>query len=131
MNAKSGKAGKLESPTAPTAPTEADSADPGEVEQVKARQRETEAASASSTTVAGGAGASSAEPTGPLTWVGVEVVDDEGNPVPDTEYRIKLPDGSIQTGRTDAAGRAKIDGVTQGSVQIALPEIHGEEWFKA
>ncbi|MCG3123378.1 MAG: hypothetical protein GIKADHBN_01794 [Phycisphaerales bacterium] len=71
------------------------------------------------------------EPQPALTWVGVHLVDDKGNPAPNHRYKVKLPDGSIQEGVTDEEGKARWDGVHDGSVEICFPDIHGDEWQPA
>ncbi len=127
MTPKSGSACTITAPQAPKAPEEADKADPGEVAKAKADAAEA------------GKGKYAPEKVPPppkpqeenLTWVGVELVDDSGKPVPNAAYRAKLPDGSITEGTTDDEGKAKIEGVTPGSVQIQFPDIHGDEWKSA
>lgn len=67
----------------------------------------------------------------PLSWVGVEVVDQDNKPVQGISYTIKLPDGSIQEGVTDEEGKARYEAVEEGSVYISLDELHGDEWEPA
>ncbi len=63
-------------------------------------------------------------------WVGIELKDDEGNPVPNEAYKVKLPDGKIIGGRLDKEGKAKVEGLPEGSdCEISFPRIHGDEWF--
>ncbi len=66
-----------------------------------------------------------------LTWIEVELVDDDGNPIGSEAYKITLPDGSIRTGNLDGDGKARFDGIQPGSAQIAFPNLDGREWKPA
>ena len=65
------------------------------------------------------------------TFLAIELKDTLGNPVPNERYRIKLPDGSIQEGRLDANGRARVDGIDPGSAQISYPDMDADDWHPA
>src|SRR5688572_32669826 len=41
------------------------------------------------------------------SWVELELVDGSGRPAASRGYRLRLPDGTTQEGRLDAAGRAR------------------------
>lgn len=58
----------------------------------------------------------------PKDWIGVYVVDTDGNPMPGIAYRITLPDGKITSGRTDATGKGKVVGIDSGNCTIELYE---------
>ena len=55
-------------------------------------------------------------------FIELELKDDEGRPVPNAAYFVELPDGSTKSGRTDASGYARIDGVDPGTAKISFPE---------
>jgi hypothetical protein len=65
------------------------------------------------------------------TWIEITLKDDQGNPMPGERYRIKLPDGTIQEGRLDADGRARVDDIEPGTAQVCFPEIDANEWRPA
>src|SRR5215471_4991405 len=44
-----------------------------------------------------------------LYWI--EMVDEEGKPVPSEKYEIELPDGRKKQGMLDSEGRARVDGI--------------------
>jgi hypothetical protein len=125
---KSGSAGTAELPAAPPAPQEAATSQAGELQETAERSRELDPMEPGSTTLPG---QESGESQGPLTWVGIELKDEDDNPIPHADYKVKLPDGSIQSGSLDDEGKARIEGVPSGSVEVAFPQIHGDEWFKA
>jgi hypothetical protein len=56
-------------------------------------------------------------------WIEIELLDDEGKPVPDEAYVVELPDGSQKTGRTDGSGKARIDGVDPGTAKVSFPDL--------
>lgn len=56
-------------------------------------------------------------------YIEIVLTDDEGKPVPNAAYFIELPDGSTKSGRTDANGFARVDGVDPGTAKISFPEF--------
>lgn len=63
------------------------------------------------------------------TFVESDLVDTDGAPRnPGVQYRIVLPDGRIEDGVLDAAGRARIENLDPGSCQVRFPELPGEDW---
>lgn len=66
-----------------------------------------------------------------LTWIEVEVVDDAGRPAAGREYRCMLPDGTIQTGTLDRAGRVRFEEIDPGNCSFSLVDTHAAEWDRA
>jgi len=130
-SAKSGTAGSPVPPGNPKQAEEADQADPGEVEQVKAQQRQTRT---------GKYGAVSAKPYKPpqtkeekakkKSWIEIELVDEENEPVPGEAYRITLPDDTVAEGTLDGKGRARVEGFEQGTCKVCFPDLDEEAWEK-
>lgn len=132
MNKKSGTAGSAVSPTDPKAAEEADVADPGEVEKIKAEQRKTQT---------GKYGSEQIKPHKPpetkeekaekRSWIEIELVDEEKQPVPGERYKITLPDGeTVAEGTLDDKGFARVDGMEPGSCKITFPELDKDAWEK-
>jgi type VI secretion system secreted protein VgrG len=131
MNPKSGKAGAPVDPAEPKAAEEADKADPGQVEQTKAEQRKTQT---------GKYGSEKVKPYKPpqtkeekenkKSWIEIEMVDEENQPVPGMAYRITLPDGSVADGTLDGKGFARVDGIESGTCQITFPDLDQDAWQK-
>lgn len=62
------------------------------------------------------------------TWVEMEVVDMEGNPVPNQRYLCALPNGQVQEGVLDSRGMVRFDGIDPGNCVFVLTELDGEAW---
>ncbi len=54
------------------------------------------------------------------TWIEIELVDEQGAPLPEERYRIRLSDGSIREGTLDANGRARFDTIDAGTCDLAF-----------
>ncbi len=131
MNPKSGKAGTPVKPAEPKKALEADKADPGEVEKIKVQQAKTQTGKYSPAT---------AKPYKPpqtkeeketkKSWIEIELVDEEDNPVPGERYQITLPDGSVAEGSLDEKGFARVDGIDPGTCQVTFPELDKDAWDK-
>ena len=66
-----------------------------------------------------------------ITWIEIELVDEDDQPVPGERYRVTLPDGKTQaTGTTDNEGRARIRGIQAGQCQITFPDLDQDAWEK-
>ncbi|EDM74399.1 hypothetical protein PPSIR1_17085 [Plesiocystis pacifica SIR-1] len=62
----------------------------------------------------------------------IELVDAEDNPVPFEPYRIKLPDGRVQTRSLDKHGRDRITGIAEsGSCMVCFHERDAAVWAPA
>ncbi len=65
------------------------------------------------------------------TWIEIELVDDQDNPIPNERCRLELPDGSIWEGTTDAGGIARVDYIDPGECEVNFPNIDLNEWRAA
>ncbi|HUT35061.1 MAG TPA: type VI secretion system tip protein TssI/VgrG, partial [Planctomycetota bacterium] len=61
-------------------------------------------------------------------WIEIELVDEDGKPVPGEVYRVTLPDGSVAEGTLDKNGRAKLNGIDEGTCVVTFPELDTEAW---
>jgi hypothetical protein len=100
------------------------------------------AAAAPAAGAAAGAGAAAQDKTTPLQdeeaarqqqapapaasashFVAIELLDHAGKPVAGERYFVELPDGSTVSGRTDAQGRARVEGVDPGTAKVSFPDL--------
>jgi type VI secretion system secreted protein VgrG len=135
-----GQAGSLVPPMKPKDVQEADKADPGEMEKIK--QQEIEQGTGKYGLVAltphkppasGPAGQSGQQGQAGADqkthWIEIELVDEEGNPVPGEEYQITLPDGStVASGTLDEKGKARVEGIDSGSCKVTFPNQDKSAW---
>ncbi|MFV8755098.1 hypothetical protein ACNOYE_31510 [Nannocystaceae bacterium ST9] len=62
----------------------------------------------------------------------IELVDVDDNPVPFEPYRIKLPDGRIQTRTLDKHGRDRITGIREpGQCMVCFHRRDAAIWSRA
>lgn len=62
----------------------------------------------------------------------IELVDAEDNPVPYEPFRIKLPDGRVQTNSLDEHGRARITGIREaGTCMVCFHRRDASVWQPA
>jgi len=62
------------------------------------------------------------------TWIGIELKDNQGNPVPNEAYEIELPDGSKIQGNLDGQGAAGASGIDPGNCQVRFPNLDAKAW---
>jgi len=63
------------------------------------------------------------------SWIEIELVDEDGIPVPGEKYIVKLPDGTtVASGTLDEKGFARVDGIDPGSCKVTFPNFDGERW---
>lgn len=72
--------------------------------------------------------AGTADQTEETHFIEIELLDDEGKPVADEAYFVELPDGTTKSGRTDAKGFARIDGVDPGTAKVSFPDLDKESY---
>lgn len=61
-------------------------------------------------------------------WIAFSLVDEDGNPVPNEEYNVILPDGTVRTGKLDAQGKVRIEGIATGNSSITFPNLDANDW---
>lgn len=132
-SAKSGKACSLVAPTAPPEAQEADVADPGEVSKLKAEQRQTGKGKYGSTPAKSHKEEQEKkDDEKKTTWIEVELIDEDDNPVPGEQYAITLPDGqTIASGTLDDKGLVRVEGIEPGTCKISFPRLDKNAWEKA
>jgi hypothetical protein len=62
------------------------------------------------------------------TWVGIELVDQDGSPVPGARFVLELADGSKKSGKLDDNGCAQVRDIDQGTYKVTFPDFDGSEW---
>lgn len=62
-------------------------------------------------------------PEKPKVWIGIKVQDQDKSPLPGRHFRLTLPDGSLESGETDSAGLARVDGMDPGLCKFELLDV--------
>jgi hypothetical protein len=59
-------------------------------------------------------------------WIEIYLLDETNTGVANEPYRLILPDGSERRGKTDAAGRVRVDGLPSGQCRLTFPRLDRE-----
>jgi len=82
--------------------------------------------SSSSGPTSSGGGGGSTNPE--KTWVDVQLLDEDGEPIPGERYILKITDGSVREGSLDASGRVRVNGIDPGTCTVTFPDLDTKEW---
>jgi type VI secretion system secreted protein VgrG len=131
--ALSGSPGSLVSPLSPVDPNVADNADPGAVSPAKSGSQATPAhMSPLGLSPMPRSDAPTHDPSknrDKKHWIEIELVDEDGNPVPGEPYRITLPDGTtVADGTLNEKGWARVDHIDPGTCQVTFPNLDKDAW---
>jgi hypothetical protein len=67
--------------------------------------------------------------TEPVYWLEIEMVGQDGSPIPYAEYRVVKPDGDAVRGYLDKNGWARLDGLDSSSdCKVSFPEFDKDAW---
>lgn len=56
-------------------------------------------------------------------WIEITLENDIGEPVPNAEYVVRLPDGQEKRGNLDSDGKVRIDGIPPGRFNVFFPNM--------
>jgi hypothetical protein len=65
-------------------------------------------------------------PTPVKTWIQLQLVGEDGAPIPGEAYAIRLPGGQVREGVLDARGTAYFDDLDPGQCEISWPNLDKE-----
>lgn len=126
--ASAASTGSAVSPTEATDAEEADEADPGEVAEVKAKQKETGTGKYGATKSEPFKASESESEQEETTWIEIELLDEDDQPVPGERYEIELADGRVVRGTLDPEGFARVEGIEPGECTVTFPRLDKEAW---
>ena len=131
MNPKTAKDAQAGAPEAPEEAAGAVVADPGEQSELEGEGQDDDASSDSDSDSDEESEETSdeeSEDEDEVHWIGIELKDSDGNPVPGEDYLIKLPDGTKVSGWLDDEGKAKVENITQGgNAEVSFPRRHKDD----
>ncbi|HUT35743.1 MAG TPA: hypothetical protein VNE39_19805 [Planctomycetota bacterium] len=62
-------------------------------------------------------------------WIKVLVADEDRKPVTDVTVRVRVPDGTVHTGKPDGGGLYKVESFYDaGQCEISFPDVYDIEW---
>lgn len=65
-------------------------------------------------------------------WLEIELVDEAGEPVPGVTYEVQSESGGpVKSGRLNANGFARIEGLPPGSCKVCFPDYDASAWQPA
>jgi len=65
-----------------------------------------------------------------LTWIEIQLIGEDNQPIPAERYRIELHDGSVREGQLDEKGLARVDGIDPGQCLVTFPALDEEAWAR-
>lgn len=118
------------SPASPPDPIEALSTNPGDLSQIQQRNSEVKKTTLGSAKVKPEPPTSDSGESEPvkLTWISVELQDNDGKAVPYMPFTIEFSDKSTSGGVTGKDGKCKLEGVVSGSAKIDFIGVDKREW---
>ena len=64
----------------------------------------------------------------PVHWIEIELLGEDGKPIPDEPYGIQCPNGSVYEGNLDRNGFARHDGIDAGTCLVWFRQLAGTAW---
>ena len=62
------------------------------------------------------------------SWIEIRLVGEDESPIGGEEYAIRLPGGTMITGRLDSDGTARVDDIPPGLCQVSFPKLDQDAW---
>jgi len=85
------------------------------------------ASSASGTGSSGGTGTGTTAKEPDLTWIEIQIVDEDGQPLVGETYEFSKTDGAVAKGSTSGAA-LRGDQIPPGKCKLKLPDLHKNGW---
>lgn len=63
-----------------------------------------------------------------LTWIEIQLLGEDDQPIPGERYRITLPDRTVREGTLDGQGLARVEGIEPGECEVTFPQLDEEAW---
>lgn len=64
------------------------------------------------------------------TWIAIELIGEDEQPVPGMAYAVTLPGGTVKEGKLDDQGSAVFMEVPPGTCTVSFPELDQDAWVR-
>lgn len=64
------------------------------------------------------------------TWIAIELIGEDEQPIPGMAYAVTLPGGTVKEGKLDDQGSAVFMEVPPGTCTVSFPELDQEAWLR-
>lgn len=62
------------------------------------------------------------------TWIAIELIGEDKQPIPGATYAVTLPGGTVKEGKLDSKGSVELLEVPPGVCKVSFPELDKEAW---
>lgn len=62
------------------------------------------------------------------SWIEVQLVGEDDQPIPDEAYAIALPGGKVVSGTLDEEGSARVEAIPGGTCKVSFPNLDKDAW---
>jgi phage protein D len=66
-----------------------------------------------------------------VDWIEIRLIGEDGKPMSDVRYKLKLPDGDEREGTLDESGIIRAEGIDAGSCELTFPDLDSDAWESA
>lgn len=64
------------------------------------------------------------------TWIAIELIGEDEQPIPGVAYAVTLPGGTVKEGKLDEKGSVVFMEVPPGTCTVSFPELDQEAWVR-
>lgn len=64
------------------------------------------------------------------TWIAIELIGEDKQPIPGMAYTVTLPGGTVKEGKLDDKGSIEFLQVPPGVCKVTFPELDKEAWVR-
>ena len=63
-----------------------------------------------------------------VSWIEIELVGEDGTPIPGERFSLRLPDGKLEEGTLDGDGKTRFDDIPSGNCYVSFPDLDEDAW---
>ena len=62
------------------------------------------------------------------SWIEIQLIGEDDQPIPSVNYAITLPGGTIVSGTLDRQGMARVANLPPGMCKVSFPDLDKDAW---